>query len=162
MKRKLLLACVAPVLLAGASQAPASPPESTPIAVVVGLTHVYVLRKSELELVYRRKKLFWDEGSRIQPVNLPATTSLRRDFSQAVLGASPEDLEKYWNDMYFHGISPPFVLSTEEAVLRFVSQTPGAIGYVSYCSVDMRVKVMFVITAQGRLSDDLTTVKCAR
>lgn len=133
-----------------------------PMAVIVAPGHARALKKEDLALIFKRKKLFWSDGSKVQPVNLPAANPLRRVYSQAVLGASPEVLEKYWNDMYFHGISPPFVLSSEEAVLRFVAETPGAIGYVSYCSADSRVGVALVVTADGHISDDVSATSCPR
>ena len=70
---------------------------------------------------------------------------MRRWFSQQVMGATPEDLEGYWRDLYFNGVVPPFVLASEEAVLRFVAATPGAVGYVSGCLVDRRVRVLLQI-----------------
>ncbi len=100
------------------------------MAVIVAPGHAKELNKEYLTLIFKRKKLFWNDGSKVQPVNLPASNPFRRAFSQAVLGASPEELDKYWNDLYFHGISPPFVLSSERAVMHFVAETPGAIGYV--------------------------------
>jgi hypothetical protein len=98
----------------------------------------------ELALIYRRKKQFVGPA-RVQPINLPAQHPLRRFFSQQVLHNSPEDLEDYWRDMYFNGVSPPFVLASEEAVIRFVASTPGAVGYVSQCAVDRRVSVVAVL-----------------
>jgi hypothetical protein len=89
------------------------------------------LSKEELGRVYRRKKLFWESGEKIIPVNLPAAYPLRQRFSRLVLGLLPEGMEAYWNEQYFHGISPPYVLASEVAVLQFVATTPGAIGYVS-------------------------------
>jgi ABC-type phosphate transport system substrate-binding protein len=44
--------------------------------------------------------------------------------------------------MYFHGVQPPYVLASDEAVIRFVVSTPGAIGYVSNCLADRRVTVV--------------------
>jgi hypothetical protein len=132
------------------------------IAVIVAHGHGRSVKKDELLLIYKRKKLFWPDGSRIQPVNLPVANALRREFSLAVLGAAPEELEKYWNDMYFHGISPPYVLSSEEAVLRFIAETPDAIGYVSFCSVAGRAKTLLVITPAGRISEDVAGVQCGR
>jgi len=58
----------------------------------------------------------------------------------------PEDMQSYWNDQYFHGVLPPPVLDSEEAVLRFVSSTAGAIGYVSACAVDKRVEIVALIS----------------
>jgi ABC-type phosphate transport system substrate-binding protein len=79
-------------------------------------------------------------GTGLIPLNLPPDHPLRQAFSQALLGASPRDLQNYWNQRYFHGVSPPYVLSSDEAILRFVAKTPGAIGYVAPCDVDARVK----------------------
>lgn len=100
------------------------------------------LDRDALALIFKRKKRFWDDGTRIQPVNLPATHPLRRAFSQEVFGRPPEALDDYWRDMYFHGELPPYVLASEEAVIRFVTDTPGAIGYVSHCLADHRVSIV--------------------
>jgi ABC-type phosphate transport system substrate-binding protein len=152
---RLLLLCL--LLLPGFSQA-----AEEVIAVIVAPGHGKALKKDDLALIFKRKKMFWGEGGKIQPVNLPASNPLRRAFSQAALGATPEELEKYWNDMYFHGVSPPFVLGSEEAVLRFVAETPGAVGYVPLCSADSRVAVALVISAGGHVSEDTSSISCPR
>ena len=138
----------------------ASSAAEEPIAIIMSANAPsVVLKKDDLILLYQRKKLFWPDGVRAQPVNLPANHPLRQAFSQAVLNRSPEDLEKYWNDLYFHGISPPYVLASEEAILRFVSETPGAIGYVPLCSVDTRVKIVLVISI-NKFSEKVPTTEC--
>lgn len=147
--------------IAALSVSRAAEPEAV-IAVVVAANHAKPPKNNEVALIFRRKKLFWADGTKVNPVNLPANDLLRRTFSQVVLGASPEDLEAYWNGMYFHGVSPPFVLSSEEAVLRFVAQTPGAIGYVSYCKVDSRVKIVSLFTASGPVGEGAARAACAR
>ena len=147
--------------VAGFSLAGAAEPEKA-VAVVVAANHGKGPGIDELALIYRRKKLFWADGTKVNPVNLPSTHALRRLFSKVVLNSTPEDLESYWNNMYFHGVSPPFVLSSEEAVVRFVAQTPGAIGYVSYCDVDSRVKVALVFTASGPISEDAAKATCQK
>ena len=35
--------------------------------------------------------------------------------------------------------------SSEEAVIRFVASTPGAVGYISACVADKRIAVLTVI-----------------
>jgi len=106
----------------------------------------------ELELIYKRKMLYWENGNRIYPVNLSLDSAWRRDFSLSVLKSLPDAQTQYWNNLYYHGISPPHVLLSEEAVLRFVSETKGAIGYVSACAADNRVKVIFWIDRLGVMS----------
>ena len=135
---RLLLAML---LLSGSGLRAAEPLH--PIAVIVAHgAMLSTLSRDELALIFKRKKRFWDDGSRIQPVNLPAAHPLRRAFSLDVFGRSPEDLDDYWRDMYFHGELPPYVLNSEEAVIRFVADTPGAIGYVTHCLLDHRVSVI--------------------
>jgi len=100
------------------------------------------LTHDELGMIFKSKKQFWEDGQRIQALNLPVTHPLRRAFSSQVLKHNPEELDDYWSDMYFHGVLPPHVFGSEEAVIRFVSITPGAIGYISHCAVDHRVVVV--------------------
>ncbi len=101
--------------------------------------------QEELMRIYRGKKLFWEEGTRIIPVNLAADHPCRKRFSRLVLGLLPEEMQEYWNAQYFHGISPPYVLSSEEAVLRFVTETPGAIGYLCTITATAAVKVLLLL-----------------
>lgn len=135
--------------------------ENEPIAVVV--PHAQTAPPttlSELSLIYRRKHLLWHDGTRINAANLPQDTPMRRAFSLHVLGSPPEGLAQYWNAMYFNGVSPPHILASEEAVLRFVADTPGAIGYVSACKLDGRVKTAFWLLPDGSLSAQAPTYKC--
>jgi len=158
--------CLAFIVIMGTAVLSLLPPVSFAatgegaIAVIAATGHGKSLKKDELSLVFKRKKLFWSDEHKIQPVNLPTSNPLRLSFSRAVLGASPEDLDKYWNDMYFHGISPPHVLASEEAVMRFISDTPGSIGYVSYCRAAGRANILFVITASGRITEDSNALEC--
>lgn len=115
----------------------------TGIAVIIAPGAVVPkISRDELALIFKRKKRFWEDGQRIQAVNLSASNPLRRAFSMQVFGRGPEELDDYWRDMYFHGVLPPYVLASEEAVIRFVASTPGAIGYISHCIVDHRVSVV--------------------
>ena len=116
----------------------------------------------ELAEVFRRKKRFWGDGVRVDPVNLPADDPLRRRFSQMVLSATPEQLEPYWNDLYFHGILPPRVLKSAEAVIRYVASSPGAIGYIPLCAADDRVMIALEIDAAGTAQEKSRPGGCTR
>lgn len=128
----------------------AAPPVSPVLAVVVPVARgTEMPGRQELALIYKRKKLFWRDGRRIQPVNLPADHPLRALFSRSVLGSSPEALQEYWNEQYFHGVRPPHVLASEAAVLRFLAETPEGIGYLAACAPDDQVSVIAYIGAGG-------------
>ncbi|WP_417066867.1 hypothetical protein [Niveibacterium terrae] len=103
------------------------------------------LTRETLSLIFRRKQNFWGSGSRIHPVNLPPSHPLRHVFSQAIIGLPPEAMEDYWREMYFHGVLPPHVVASEEAVVLFVSSTPGAIGYISACPAERKLNIVLLV-----------------
>lgn len=106
------------------------------------------LDREMLARVFLRKQLLWASGQRAQPVNLPAAHPLRLAFGQLALGAPPEAMQDYWRDMYFHGVLPPHVVASEDAVLRFVASTPGGIGYVSTCPRVPGIVIVMILGAR--------------
>lgn len=125
---------------------PVSAAEPQLLAVVVAKDiAIKNFNQRELMLVFKKKLTLWENGQRIQAVNLPPEHPARKQFSMAVLKSLPEAQSSYWNDMYYHGVSPPHVLSSPEAVLKFVAETKGAIGYVPACMVDEKVQAIIWI-----------------
>ena len=100
------------------------------------------MSRTELNRIYERRRRFWSNGTRVVPINLSAAHPVRVQFSRLVFGRSPEDMQDYWNTRYFQGVSPPYVLASEDAVLAFVASTPGSIGYVSARFLNGQVKVL--------------------
>ncbi|WP_028079758.1 substrate-binding domain-containing protein [Solimonas soli] len=121
-----------------------------PIAIIVPPARAEArLERDELALIYQRKRQYWPDGARVQPVNLAADSPVRLAFSRAVLGADPAALESYWNEQYFRGVRPPYVVASNEAMQRFVAETPGAIGYVDACLVGSGVAVIGWLDGAG-------------
>lgn len=149
----ILLNRLLPALMAcliGTAALPASSFAGEPLAIVVAPgTRPPDMDREDLAAIFGRKKRFWADGAKIDPVNLGASDARRRQFSRLVFGLAPEQMEAYWNEMYFHGVQPPFVVTSVEAVLRYVSTSPGAIGYVPLCSVDARVDLLFALDENG-------------
>lgn len=137
--------------------------ERTPIIAVIVSTQEQAeklkLTPGSLKLIYLRKQLFWPNGVRIAPVNLKSEHSLRAQFSLAVLGNLPKQQIEYWNGLYFNGIQPPHSVNSEEAAIRFISDTKGAIGYVNACAVDERVKVLLWIDG-ANISTQYSPLDC--
>lgn len=123
--------------------------EENAIAVVVAdnaeISVIANITPQDLSLVYWRKKQYWQGGVRIHPVNLHAEDALRLRFSKTVLGNLPAEQTTYWNGLYFHGTTPPYSVQSEEAVIRYVSSTKAAIGYIDACKTDPRVKPLLWI-----------------
>jgi len=145
--RRLIVALL-PIVVSATAWADGSEPPV--IAVIVARNGLkQPLDKNALASIFLRKTLLWAGGEPIRPVNLAAVHPLRRLFSEWVSGLEPEDLDDYWNDQYFHGVFPPYAVASEEAAIRYVSESAAAIGYVSACAVDERVKALLYLSSAG-------------
>ena len=131
------------------------------IAVIVSNDHpTKLLSLSELKMIYWRKKSHWANGQRMHPVNLPSAHPLRLQFSNSVLGSLPNTQNSYWNGLYFHGISPPHVVHSDEAAIRYVQETTGSIAYIDACKVDNRVTAILWIMPNGDTTSDEVHINC--
>jgi len=120
-----------------------------------GVTSIQVIGHSAADMPHADKPLLANifmrrvrvnkQGKALVPVNLPVDHPLRSIYSEILFGQQPQAMEQYWNEQYFKGISPPFVVSSMEAVRRFVAGTPGAVGYVINCQDDDRAEVLLKI-----------------
>lgn len=95
--------------------------------------------------LYLKEKLFWGDGTRIVPVNLPPDHEARERFSRAVLKRSRRELVEFWNEEHFKGVNPPVVLESEDAVKTFVRQVAGAVGYVRRDHLDLDFRVLLIV-----------------
>ena len=85
-----------------------------------------------LEDAFLKKKSAWPDGAVIRPVDLAPASTARRQFSDDVLRRPVDAIRSYWQQRIFSGRGvPPPELDSDEAVLRYVSSRPGAVGYVS-------------------------------
>jgi ABC-type phosphate transport system substrate-binding protein len=84
-------------------------------------------------------------GMRVKVTDLPIGHPARNEFYKNVLGKDPEQIRAYWAKRIFTGKgSPPGILPDEEAVVKWVSEAPGRIGYVRSEALDKsKVKVLF-------------------
>jgi ABC-type phosphate transport system substrate-binding protein len=159
---RLILALLCTSLLCSLSlnaHAEVTPPLAVVVSNKAEVALVQQLTARELGQVFWRKKQYWQSGARIHPVNLHAEHPLRIAFSKTVLGSTPNEQADYWNGLYFHGTKPPYSVQSEEAVLRYVSTTKGAIGYVSMCALDDRVKPLLWIE-ESTLSTNKPDFSC--
>jgi hypothetical protein len=98
-----------------------------------------------LREIYLKKIFINSDGRPYIPVNLPPVHRLRDAFIFAVLHMNTLQLQAYWDRRYFQGVSPPYVLGSQTAVVKFVARTPGAIGYVQRCNVTPEVHVILLV-----------------
>lgn len=100
------------------------------------------LSTEDLSRIYLLKTTTWQGGGNIVPVNREASHPARVQFSDVVLHQPPNALTAYWNQMHFKGKSPPLIQESDQAVLAFVQNVPGAIGYISASVQPQNVKVL--------------------
>lgn len=142
------LACIAALtLLALAASCPATGADAVRLVVIASAAQPLKLApdRDTLRNIYLKKIFIDDDGRRLIPVNLPPGTPLRALFASRLIGMGEAQLADYWNRQYFQGVSPPYVLASQQAVVRFVATTPGAIGYIASCHLDDRVRVLLVV-----------------
>jgi ABC-type phosphate transport system substrate-binding protein len=114
------------------------------------------LDRTTLRNIYLKKVFIDDDHQRLNPVNLPTGSPLRNAFVQAVIRMPDPQLQDYWDREYFQGVSPPYVLGSQDAVVRFVAVTPGAVGYVALCHVDASVHVAMLIPLPPNAAADIS------
>lgn len=134
-----------------------SPALADEIFVVTGhQVEVNELTLKRLENIFLKKTLVNQQGTRWIPLNLSPDNPIRQAFSQTVFKQRPEDMESYWNGQYFQGITPPYVVASEAAMLRFIASTLGAIGYILPCHLDASVQVVLKVKVASPVEKNCT------
>jgi hypothetical protein len=74
----------------------------------------------------------WSDGTRAVPADLAPSSEVRKAFTTAIHRREVRAIQYLWNQRVFSGTStPPLELASEAEMVRFVADTPGAIGYVA-------------------------------
>ena len=112
--------------------APVAAEDVRPFKIVVHpATAVTSLTVPQVSQLFLRTKRTWDDGIAVAPVD-QVPGALREAFSKHVFGRSVSAIKSYWQSQLFAGRGvPPPELRNDAAVVAHVTQTPGAIGYVS-------------------------------
>ena len=85
----------------------------------------------EVKKIFLSKKTQWRDGSKIQFVALKKGDA-QDDFLKSYLQKTQSQYNRYFRTLVFTGKGKaPRTFSTEAEVVRYVSRTAGAIGYVS-------------------------------
>ncbi|MEM6792499.1 MAG: hypothetical protein AAF725_00830 [Acidobacteriota bacterium] len=91
------------------------------------------LKRSQASLLLLKKKSRWpDWNLQAEPVDLGSDSDVRKALSREIHRKSVSTIKNYWQKQIFSGRNtPPPELKTDSEVVAWVSQRPGAIGYVS-------------------------------
>jgi ABC-type phosphate transport system substrate-binding protein len=135
---RALASVLVSALLWLASVSPAATGELE-LAVIVHPSRAAQLTPETVKRIYLKRQRFWSDGHAIVAINQEVATPAREAFTRLVFGDEAVRLPAYWNEQYFHGVLPPIILGSEEAVVRYVASRPDAIGYVDARHVDASV-----------------------
>lgn len=116
------------------------------VAVITAPTALHLsFDRDTLRNVYLKRIFVDSDGVKLTPVNLPADSPLRDTFTRTIVHMAERPMQDYWDKQYFQGVSPPYVLASDEAVVRFVAATPGAVGYVASCHADASIRIVMLL-----------------
>lgn len=103
------------------------------------------LTREFLTEAFLKKTTRWPSGGLIRPVDLRFDSPVRHQFSERVLRRSVAAVRSYWQQRIFSGRGvPPPEVESDAAVVRYVQQHPGGVGYVSGGADTREVKVLTV------------------
>ena len=98
-----------------------------------------------LEDAFLKKITRWPADETIRPVDLSASSAVRRRFTEEVLERTLESVKSYWQQRIFSGRDvPPPELDGDDDVVAYVRKHEGAVGYVSGRADVSGVKVVEV------------------
>lgn len=94
-----------------------------------------------LKNLYLGKTQTFDDGSRAQPLDLPAGDELRETFLRIAVEQKPVQYRRHWSKALFTGGGePPEEVTSQRQVIEMVAENPNSIGYVDASLLDDRVK----------------------
>lgn len=136
-----------PPQAATAGEPPAAPgaPVDSLVVVVSAEASVTSVPAGHLADIYLGRVRTFPDGSRAVPGDLASGSPVRRAFYESYLDRSLAEVKAYWSKLVFTGRGrPPREVPDGEAMVEFVAENPGAIGYVDHRLVDDRVRVVQV------------------
>jgi ABC-type phosphate transport system substrate-binding protein len=90
------------------------------------------LSRDFLADAFLKRTTRWSNGEALRPVDQRPSSAVRQRFSDSVLRRSVAAVKNYWQQRIFSGRDlPPPEEDSDEAVVEFVINHRGALGYVS-------------------------------
>jgi len=104
------------------------------------------LSKDKVSKLFLKKTKKWDNGDKVNPVDLFSDSSIRKSFSTGIYKKSVSAIKAYWQKQIFSGKGiPPAEKNSNNEVVAYVKSKSGAIGYVSSNTNTNSVKVVKII-----------------
>lgn len=102
------------------------------------------ISQDHLKHIFLGNRVKWQDGERIHFV-LSGDSSTHQAFLRSYVGRSSSQFQMHWRNMVFTGKGRmPRTLENNQAVIDFVANTEGAVGYVTSPPESNSVKVLMV------------------
>lgn len=119
------------------------PSAGAELVVIANRANHAQISTDSINKIYLGRTRRFTGGEFTKPVDQPEGREIRQQFISAYLHKTEPALKSYWSTLVFTGNgTPPAVLLDDEAVKKYVSITPGGIGYIDSKSLDDSVKVV--------------------
>lgn len=112
------------------------------VVVISKESKVDKISKRVLKDIYLKKRTFIDDNE-IVPINLEAQSEVRLSFEEEVLGMDRDEINNFWIEGHYKGITPPIVQKSEKGLKLFIKNVEGAIGYIKKEKVTKELKVIY-------------------
>ncbi|MBT5933840.1 hypothetical protein [Sulfurimonas sp.] len=101
-------------------------------------------KKLNFQKIYLKKQIKINNCD-IVPLNLKAPNKIRKHFINDMLKISNQHWNRYWDKMHFKGVKAPHVVLSKKAMAAYITNMPGAIGYIpeDFVSPEMTILVSF-------------------
>ncbi|MDO6425786.1 hypothetical protein Q4489_02120 [Thalassotalea sp. 1_MG-2023] len=89
------------------------------------------------------RQIRWSDNTPIKVFVLKSNHALHQKFAQKKLNILPYKLDRIWNKLTFSGLGvAPTIVATPELLIKAVSTTPGALGYMENVTKEDVVNVI--------------------
>ena len=103
------------------------------------------LDSKELSSIFKAQTQWWENDTKILISLLKSTVPVSDVVADKVFGMSKNEVKKYWIQIVFRGkAATPKHFDSEEALISYIANTPGAIGVVSAEANTESLKVIAV------------------
>lgn len=90
------------------------------------------LSEGELRSIFKAQKQWWSGDTKISIVLLKSSVPISQVVAEKVFGMSVKEVKTYWIQIVFRGkAKTPKHFDSEDALIAYIADTPGAIGVVS-------------------------------
>lgn len=105
------------------------------------------ITKGQISNIFLGSATKWSNGQKAAPVDQPKSTAPGKAFLANIVGMSEADYKKLWVEKMLSGQAEPMpVKPTDDDVIKFVKDNPGAVGYIDSANLkaDSGVKAIAI------------------